>query len=126
MSKIALEDLARTSLSNVKAREREAWLELFADNAVVEDPVGVYDWDPEGKGQQGKAAIGTFYDMFSGFQDAFDFEIHHQEARGNELAVFVTMFITTKDGLTRPNKAINIYRQDEDGKIVSLRSFWNS
>ena len=126
MSKIALEDLARTSLSNVKARNREAWLDMFADDAVVEDPVGPYEWDPEGKGQQGKAAIGAFYDMFCSFQDSFDFEIHPQEARGNELAVFVTMYVTMKDGTTHPNKAINIYKQGPDGKVVSLRSFWNS
>lgn len=122
---VELKDLPRTSLSAVKAGDRESWLALFADDAVVEDPVGPYEWDPEGKGQQGKAAIAAFYDMFSAFQQSFDFEIHHQEPRGNEVAVFVTMYVTMKDGTTVPNKAINIYKQAPDGRIQSLRSFWN-
>jgi len=122
---VALKDLPRTSLSAVKARDREGWLALFADDAVVEDPVGPYQWDPEGKGQRGKAAIGAFYDMFSSFQQGFDFEIHQLEPRGNEVACAVTMHVTLNDGTTNATKAINIYKQGEDGRIVSLRSFWN-
>lgn len=121
-----LKDLPITSLSAVKARDREGWLALFADDAVVEDPVGACEWDPEGKGQRGKAAIAAFYDMFNGFQESFDFEIHHQEPRGNEVAVFVTMHITMKDGTKASTKAINIYKQAPDGSVQSLRSFWNA
>ncbi|OCC23424.1 hypothetical protein MB02_12475 [Croceicoccus estronivorus] len=121
-----LKDIPVTSLSAVKARDREGWLALFADDAVVEDPVGPCEWDPEGKGQRGKAAIAAFYDMFAGFQDSFDFEIHHQEPRGCEVAVFVTMHITMKDGTKSSSKAINIYKQAPDGRVQSLRSFWNA
>lgn len=123
---IALKDIPSTSLSAVKARDREGWLALFADDAVVEDPVGPYIWDPEGVGQRGKAAIAAFYDMFSSFQSAFDFDIHHLEARGNEVAVFVSMHITMKDGTRATTKAINIYRTAPDGRVESLRSFWNA
>ena len=121
-----LKDLPHTSLSAVKAGDRGAWLALFADNAVVEDPVGPYEWDPEGKGQQGKAAIAAFYDMFSAFQEAFDFEIHQLEPRGNEVACCVSMHITMKDGTKATTRAINIYKQGPDGLIQSLRSFWNA
>lgn len=121
-----IKDIPTTSLSAVKARNREAWLALFADDAIVEDPVGPCEWDPEGKGQRGKASIAAFYDMFSGFQDSFDFEIHYQEPRASEVAVFVTMHITMKDGTKSSTKAINIYKQAPDGRIQSLRSFWNA
>jgi steroid delta-isomerase len=123
---IALKDIPFTSLSAVKAGDRAGWLALFTDDAVVEDPVGPYDWDPEGVGQRGKAAIAAFYDMFSAFQSAFDFDIHHQEPRGNEVAVFVSMHITMKDGTRATTKAINIYRTGPDGRVNSLRSFWNA
>ena len=122
----ALKDIPFTSLSAVKAGDREGWLALFSDDAVVEDPVGPYVWDPEGTGQRGKAAIAAFYDMFSAFQSAFDFEIHHLEARGSEVAVFVSMHITLKDGTRATTKAINIYRVGADGRVESLRSFWNA
>ena len=121
-----LKDLPITSLSAVKARDREGWLALFAEDAVVEDPVGPCDWDPEGKGQQGKAAIGAFYDMFEAFQESLDFEIHQVEPRGNEVACCVTLHIAMKNGTKTATKAINIYKQGPDGLIQSLRSFWNA
>jgi steroid delta-isomerase len=123
---VELKDIPTTSLSAVKAGDREGWLALFTEDAVVEDPVGAYVWDPEGKGQQGKAAISAFYDLFSAFQSAFDFEIHHQEPRGNEVAVFVSLHITMKDGTQATTTAINIYKTAPDGRVQSLRSFWNA
>lgn len=121
-----LEDLPSQSLSAVKARDREGWLALFADDAHVEDPVGPCEWDPEGKGQRGKAAIGAFYDMFEGFQESFDFEIHHQEARASEVAVFATLHVGMKDGTKASTKVLNVYKQAPDGRIAALRSFWNA
>ena len=38
----------------VKERKRDEWLALFADDAVVEDPVGPSLFDPTGKGHRGK------------------------------------------------------------------------
>jgi len=121
-----IKELPVSSLSAVKNKDREGWLALFADDAVVEDPVGAFDWDPEGKGQRGKQAIAAFYDMFAAFQDALDYEIHHMEVRGNEAAVFLTLHITLKDGTRTATKAINVYKASPDGKIQSLRSFWNA
>jgi len=45
------------------ARDKEAWLAAFADDAIVEDPIGPSHFDPEGKGHRGKEAISRFYDM---------------------------------------------------------------
>src|SRR3954468_3666480 len=45
------------------ARDKEAWLAVFADDAIVEDPIGPSHFDPEGKGHRGKEAIAKFYDM---------------------------------------------------------------
>lgn len=32
------------------AHDKEAWLANFADDAIVEDPIGPSHFDPEGKG----------------------------------------------------------------------------
>ena len=32
---------------------RAAWLEVFADDAIVEDPIGPSAFDPKGKGHRG-------------------------------------------------------------------------
>jgi steroid delta-isomerase len=112
-------------MSAVKARDRAGWLALFEDDAVVEDPVGPCEWDPAGQGQRGKAAIGGFYDMFSAAQEAFDFEVHHLATGGSEVAAFVTLHFTFKDGSTRSQKVISVYKASPAGKIASLRAFWN-
>lgn len=121
-----LKDIPETSLARVRARDREGWLALFAEDAVVEDSVGPYEWDPDGKGQRGKAAIAAFYDMFSAFQDSFDFTVHQVEPRGCEVAAVVTMRIGMKDGTQGETRAINIYKVGPDGLVQSLRSFWNA
>ena len=43
--------------------DREGWLALYADDAVVQDPVGISPFDATGAGHRGKAAIAKFWDM---------------------------------------------------------------
>lgn len=117
-------DVPTKSLSAVRNRDKEAWLALFAEDAIVEDPVGPAEWDPEGVGQRGKAAIAAFYDMFSARQKAFEFEIHHQVAIGNEVACHLTLRSTFADGQVSEVEPINLYQINDDGLIVALRSFW--
>lgn len=45
-------DASLASMEAVEAGDRDTWLALFADDAVVEDPIGPSAFDPDG------AAIG--------------------------------------------------------------------
>ena len=59
----------RANMNSIKyASEgnKEAWLALYAEDAVVQDPVGVSPMDPSGEGHQGKAAIEQFWDTVIG------------------------------------------------------------
>jgi len=56
------QDLGRASMAAVEVHDREAWLALFAEDAVVQDPIGPSAFDPEGKGHRGPEAIAAFYD----------------------------------------------------------------
>jgi len=38
----------------VLRRSKEDWLALFAEDAIVEDPVGTSMFDPDGTGHRGK------------------------------------------------------------------------
>ena len=117
--------LAFASMSAVRAKDKEAWLDLFEADALVEDPVGGHPYlDPTGKGHSGREAIGRFYDTFSAAQSSMDFEVHHHVACGTEEAAFVTMRMKMMDGTARAQKMINIYRLSPQGRIASLRSFW--
>jgi len=55
-------ELGIRSRAAVHARDRDGWLDLFADDALVQDPIGPSPSDPEGKGHYGKEAIAAFYD----------------------------------------------------------------
>ena len=46
-------DASLASMTAVEAGDREAWLALFADDAVVEDPIGPSPFSPDGTGQRG-------------------------------------------------------------------------
>ena len=50
------------SMSAVSRNAREEWLALFADDAIIEDPIGVSILDPEGNGFRGRDEIAGFWD----------------------------------------------------------------
>lgn len=119
------EDLPILSMSAVRARDKAAWVGLFEEDAVVEDPVGGFPaWDPTGEGQRGRAAIAKFYDTFAADQEGMDFVVHKMIPCGSEAACFVTMTFRMKDGTSFSSDMINIYKMSPGGKIASLRSFW--
>src|ERR1700755_3306064 len=46
----------------VQAGDREGWLALMADDVLIEDPIGEFATNPDGKGVRGKDAVGGFFD----------------------------------------------------------------
>jgi ketosteroid isomerase-like protein len=118
-------DLAHASLAATKAGDREAWLALFPEDGVVEDPVGVSPLDPTGKGRRGKAAIAKFWDDVISHNKDFNAEITEGVLRGDEFACVVAFKITSAGGKDMIMKAINIYKATDDGRLASLRSFWD-
>lgn len=114
---------AVASLSAVRAKDKNGWLALFADDALVEDPVGPSPFDPNGKGHRGKAGIGAFYDNVIAHNDEFDFTINNAFECANECASFAHFKISTR-GTSFEMPIIIVHRVNDAGKIVSLRAFW--
>lgn len=114
---------SQRSMQAVKAKTKEAWLDLFADDAVIEDPVGVSPLDPEGKGQVGKAAIGAFWDQNIALNQ-IEFDIRHSYACGNEVANVGAITTTLPNGMKAVAEGVFIYKVNAAGKVVSLRAFW--
>ena len=106
--------------------DREAWLALFADDAVVEDPIGVSPLDPTGKGHRGKAAIAAFWDhtiaRVPGTRIHFDY--HTQYAVGDECACVGSLTNHFPNGASFRVEGVFVYRVNEEGRLVSLRSYW--
>lgn len=102
---------------------KETWLALFADDAIIEDPIGSSPLDPEGKGHRGKDALGTFWDTFIGPVE-IRFDIEGSYAAGNEVANVGTITTRTQDGTTAVAEGVFTYKVDAAGKIVALRAYW--
>jgi len=104
------------------ARDKEAWLALFADDAVVEDPIGPSHFDPDGKGHRGKEAIAKFFDMaIAPSQLEFNFAATYQ--CGNEEANVGNVVIVAS-GYRVVAEGVFTYHVDDEGKIVALRAYW--
>jgi len=104
------------------ARDKEAWLAVFADDAIVEDPIGPSHFDPEGKGHRGKEAIAKFYDMaIAPSELTFNFTKTYQ--CGDEEANIGNIVIRSS-GYEVVAEGVFTYRVNDEGQIVALRAFW--
>jgi ketosteroid isomerase-like protein len=119
-------DVAKQSMVLTEARDRDGWLALFADDAVVEDPVGPSMLDPEGNGRRGKAAITEFYDTVITTSEKIEFSIHDSYECGSEVANVGQIRITLPGNQIGIVPIVNIYKVNDAGKLVSLRSFWEA
>ncbi len=118
-------ELGIRSRAAVTAGDREGWLGLFAEDAVVQDPIGPSPFDPEGKGHVGRQAIAAFYDTVIAPSEAITFEITESYLCGDEVAD-VGIIRTTLAGGTHQAvvHGVYTYRSDGAGKLAALRAFW--
>ena len=102
-------------IRSLNEKDLEGILTLFADNATVEDPVG-------SKIVSGKEALRQFYSgavtidllltrtgpvRIAGVEVAFPFQLQMDV-----------------EGTTMITDIIDVFRFDEEGKIISMRAFW--
>ena len=116
--------VGRTSMAKAEAKDRDGWLSLFADDGVVQDPVGQSIFDPEGNGHQGIEAITAFYDNVISTSESVRFDMRQWAECGSECAFAGTIQIVLPGGQKGSVDLVNIYRVTDEGKIASLRSFW--
>ncbi|MCJ0902894.1 nuclear transport factor 2 family protein [Rhodococcus sp. ARC_M6] len=105
------------------AKNKDEWLALFAEDGWVEDPVGPSGFDPEGKGHHGREAISKFYDMTIATADSLEFLIDDSLVCGNE-NVNIGKIRTSVGGMMIDAEGVFVYRVNDEGKIQSLRAFW--
>jgi len=118
-------DLARRSQAAVTAKDRLAWLSLFAADSVVADPVGPSPLDPAGAGHRGPDAIAAFYDTVIAPNEQVSFQIERSYLCGDEVAD-VGVIRTTLPGGRHVVivRGVYTYRTDGRGKIAALRAYW--
>ncbi len=114
---------ARNSWRCVQAKDKDAWLDLMAEDMVMEDPIGIAVTNPDGKGIQGKAAVSEFWDASMAKMD-IAIETHESFAAGNESAHRMTLTTRFANGAGMVVNGIFTYRVNEQGKLTNLRGYW--
>ncbi len=124
-SQLTARDLARRSQAAVQAKDRQAWLGLFAPDAVVADPIGPSPLDPAGEGHRGLTAIAAFYDTVIAPNERICFEIERSYLCDDEVADIGIIRTTLPGGRHEvPVRGVYTYRADGAGKLAALRAFW--
>jgi steroid Delta-isomerase len=117
--------LARRSQAAVAAKDRDAWLSLFASDAVVQDPIGPSPLDPLGAGHRGRDAIAAFYDNVIAPPERITFEIERSYQCGDEVADVGVIRTTLAGGQhVAVVRGVYTYRSNGAGRLAALRAFW--
>ncbi len=111
----------------VRSHDRNAWLGMFAEDGIIEDPIGKSDLDPEGKGWNTPAAREAFWDRNIA-NSKIDIDIRESfTAAGNEFANVVRLTIELGFDGKRYLQIVDgvfTYRVDAHGKLKALRGYW--
>lgn len=113
----------KRSRDAVAARDKQAWLDVFADDGIVEDPIGPSHFDPEGKGHRGKVAIAAFWDKAIAPTDSIEFNFVDTYQCGDEEANVGNIVITAA-GYRVTADGVFTYRVDAEGRMAALRAYW--
>lgn len=108
----------------VGRKARDEWVALFADDGFVQDPIGRSPLDQTGEGHHGHDAIGAFWDATIASIEKVEFEMHDSFATGDECCNVATILAHLPGGLVMRTDGVFVYRINPDGKLHSLRAFW--
>ncbi|MFT4200218.1 nuclear transport factor 2 family protein [Gordonia sp. (in: high G+C Gram-positive bacteria)] len=115
--------VGRKSREAVEKRDKQAWLDNFAEDGIVEDPVGPSMFDEEGVGHRGRDALSNFWDITIATTEKIEFVFDEGTICGNEVA-YIGKIVTHIAGHISEAKGVFTYAADENGKLKSLRAFW--
>ena len=116
--------VSQRSYDAVGRKAKDEWLALFAEDAVLEDPAGPSFFDPDGKGHHGRAAISAFWDTVIAPVASFRFTVRDSFANGPYCANVATFSTEMADGTRVDTDLVATYRVNEQGRIESMRAYW--
>lgn len=117
---------SRNSWHCVQTHDKQAWLDLMADDVCIEDPIGVAPTNPDGKGVRGKAAVAEFYEKnIAPNQLSITCHQSYLSSADNQAAHVLTLTSAFDNGVRSHVTGVFTYRLNDAGKLVSLRGYWN-
>jgi steroid delta-isomerase len=115
----ALRQIITTYMDRFTAEDREGWLDLFAPDAWIEDPVGT----PR---RNGREEIGAFWDETHTVPDKVALvPLGITTIVGNE-GIFTMQAQATLGGAVYGIDIIDLMTFDDEGKITTMRAFFDS
>ena len=118
---MADESVIRETIENYwkafTAGDREAYVGLFTEDATVEDPVGT-------PVHHGKNAIGAFFDSSRALAESIELRSLDVTLVCGDQAAFAMQVRPTIGDATYVMEAIDVMRFADDGRIASMRAFW--
>ena len=97
--------------------DREAWLDLFAADATLEDPVGT-------EVVRGREALAAFHDRTMGSTEGLDNRLVELRVAGDTAAFLFDLVITWR-GRRFQVSPIDVLEFDHAGKIIRMRAHWS-
>ncbi len=117
---------SQRSYSAVAKGDLAEWLTVYAEDCVLEDPVGRSMFDPDGAGHRGHAGISAFWEKAIAPIHKFEFEITDSFANpdGNTCANIGRIRTSFPDGSHTTTDLIMVYVVNDDGRVASMRAYW--
>lgn len=113
------------SIRYAMEKNRDAWLALYRDDAILKDPVGPSPLDPEGKGHIGKQAIATFFDNVIANSNIKLTPGLRCTSGDYHCAVPMQAVNDLGGGLTTTIDMVAVYEVDEQGLIKTMSAYWS-
>jgi steroid Delta-isomerase len=105
-------------IATYSATDREGWLECFAEDAWIEDPVGT-------ERREGLDAIGDFWDEAHAIPDSIELRLGEVRIVIGREAAFSLESRPNLGGETYRFDVIDHMSFDAEGKITSYRAFYD-
>jgi len=119
MSAEVIEKLVDAYLANMQAMNAQGWLENFAEDGVICDPVG----KPPSKVHEDYQ---KFFGMLSAIFDKLELSKDHIfVVAGSGAAVKWTMRAVGKNGRTATGEGIHVFEINGAGKIQKVTTYWD-
>lgn len=112
-------ELGKAAMSAVSEGRREDWLELFAIDARVEDPVG--HLPPV----DGREALAAFWDAAIAPLRSVRLDVTRVWDADREALLLADVSLVAPNGTDVAYDGAFGYRADAEGRIGTLRAFWD-
>ena len=118
MSAEAIEKVVTAYFANMQEMNPEGWIENFAEDAVLYDPVG----NPPNLARD---TYQKFFGMLSSIFETLELSTDRIFVGGNQAAAKWTMRVVAKNGKPGIAEGISVFEMNESGKIQKVSSYWD-